>query len=103
MGDDAADAPEGWRVRQRPAMIAGIATPVVLLGSLLVAAHFYRKDLRPPPPLVTTFPAPGIETFIHDGAHDPQRPVRQGTTDLRIQAAKRAVVRDRPAGWSVAR
>lgn len=103
MGDASDDAPEGWRVRQRPAVIAAVATPVALFGLLMVAAHFYNKDVRPPQRPVTTFPAPGIETFIHDGVEDPNRPVRRVATDPRIAAAKRAVVRGGLAAWKADR
>lgn len=104
MGDETDDAPEGWRVRQRPAVIAGVATPIVLLGLLVFAAQFYDKDLRPSQrPRVTAFPAPGVETFIHDGVEDPNRRTRRIPTDPRIEAAERAVARDGLAGWEAAR
>lgn len=94
---------EGWRVRQRPALIAGIATPLALLGLLMLGARFYDASIRPERRPVTTFPAPGIETFVHDGAKDPDRPQRRVATDQRIEAAKNAIVRDGLPGWDGAR
>jgi hypothetical protein len=92
------DPSEGWAVPQRVPMIAAIAIPLTLLIVLIAAGWFYRHDLAPrrhPP--VTVFPAPGVETYVHDGARDPVRSVATPTPDPRIDAAKRAIVAQ---GWS---
>jgi hypothetical protein len=91
------EAPEGWQVRQRPAMIAAVMIPLVLLLVVTVAGWFYCRDLAPARRApVTTFPAPGIETYSHDGAGDPQRPLPPTKADPRLDAAKRATVAQ---GW----
>ena len=95
------DAPEGWGVRQRPAVIAALGVPTALVLALWAAAHFYNKDLRPATKaLVHSFPAPGVETFIHDGGQDPERPRVVTHPDRAIQAAKRTVVADGLADWN---
>lgn len=98
------DAPEGWEVRHRPALIAAVAMPAVMLALLLVAGHFYDADLRPKTwrPIVTQ-PAPGLETYIHDGGKDPHRPHRVARPDPSIAAAKRAVAAEGLPGWRSAR
>lgn len=92
--------PEGWSVRHRPAVIAALAVPLVLAVLLIVAGWFYDRDLRPTiRQSVTPFPAPGLETFIHDGAQDPYRPRSPVKPDPAIATAKRAIVRDGIVGW----
>lgn len=97
-------APEGWSIPQaRPAVVA-VAALALLLIMLLVAGWFYRQNLQPrrhQP--VTTFPAPGIEAFIHDGAADPHRPQPKVRPDPAIETAKRAVVADGLSGWETRR
>lgn len=101
MADANDDTPEGWGVRQKPALIAGLATPVLLLIALLVAGWFYDRDLRPKTqqPIVS-FPAPGLETFVHDGVQDPQRPAGPATPLPAIEQAKRSVVSGGLVGWT---
>ncbi|SEM57245.1 hypothetical protein SAMN05192583_0680 [Sphingomonas gellani] len=87
------DVPEGWSVRHRPALVAALATPLVLTVLLAIAGWLYCERLRPvvrQP--VTAFPAPGLETFVHDGVADPYRPSRHTRPDPTIAAAKRSVV-----------
>lgn len=101
---DRDDEPEGWQVPQRPAVIAALAVPAGLLALLLVAGHFYARDVQPlhrQP--IETFPAPGIETYIHDGALDPHRPRPARPRDPAIAAAKRAVAAQGLAGWEARR
>jgi len=94
------EAAEGWSVRHRPAVIAGLATPVVLLVLLLVSGWLYNRELRPATRQpVTAFPAPGLQTFIHDGTQDPYRPRIKAQPDAQVMAAKRAIVADGIAGW----
>ena len=93
-------APEGWSVRHRPAVVAALLFPLVLAGLLIVAGWFYDRHLRPSTRQpVAPFPAPGLETFIHEGAQDPHRPRAQPHAEARLAAAKRAVLRDGIAGW----
>lgn len=97
-------APEGWGVRHRPAVIAALATPMVLALLLFAAGRFYIRDLRPATRQpVHVQPAPGLETYIHDGVNDPERPPARPRADPRIKAAKRSVVRTGLAGWDTAR
>ena len=100
MDERPAAAPEGWHVRHRPAVIAGLATPLALVVLLLVTGWLYDRHLRAKTQQpVTTFPAPGLETFIHDGTKDPYRLQRKPQPDAAVTAAKRAVVADGIAGW----
>lgn len=95
------DAPERWRVPQRPFFIAGALLPLALLAAVIIAGRAYDAHLRPAHRApVTTFPAPGVETFIHDGRADPIRSTRPTATDPAIAAAKRRVVVDGVPGWS---
>ena len=92
--------PEGWAVRHRPAVIAAVAVPLVLMLILLAAGWLYDRELRPSTRQpVTPFPAPGLETSIHDGAQDPYRPRVKAVHDSQVTAAKRTVVQDGIAGW----
>ena len=100
MDERPAAAPEDWEVRHRPALIAGLVTPAILLVLLLAAGWLYNRNLRPKTGQpVTAFPAPGLQTFIHDGVKDPYRPRLRDTQDAQIAAAKRAVVADGITGW----
>jgi len=100
MDERPAAAPERWDVRHRPALIAGLATPVVMLALLLVSGWLYNRNLRPRTQQpVTAFPAPGLQTFIHDGVEDPYRLRPRTRPDAQVAAAKRAVVADGIAGW----
>ncbi|WP_156678106.1 hypothetical protein [Sphingomonas profundi] len=91
------DAPEGWRVPQRPAMIAAAVVPAALLALVALAGWAYEREIAPRRHApITTFPAPGIETFVHDGAGDPPRPEPRRAADPRLAAAKRAVA---AGGW----
>lgn len=93
MADDDTPRHEGWSVAQRPLTIAALGVPVLLLTALLVAGWFYDRDLRPAAHrVVTTFSAPGVEAFIHDGTRDPHRPPTPPHVDRSVEAAKRAVV-----------
>ena len=100
MDERPAASPEEWHVRHRPALIAGLATPVVLLVLLLITGWLYNRNLRPlTQQPVTAFPAPGLQTFIHDGVEDPYRPRPRATPDAQVAAAKRAIVADGIPGW----
>lgn len=95
--------PEAWGVRHRPAVIAALATPALLALLLLGAGRLYIADLRPATRQpVHTQPAPGLETYIHDGVGDPERPPPRPRTDPRIEAAKRSVARTGLPGWGAA-
>lgn len=98
--DEGANPPEGWSVPQRTPAVAAVATIGFLVVMLLLAGWIYSRTLRPERRQpVTTFPAPGVETFIHDGARDPHRPARAVQPDPAIEAAKRQVVAEGLAGW----
>jgi hypothetical protein len=98
------DAPEGWRVPQRVAFIAAAAVPMVLLAALLLAGRLYDDRLRPAHRQpVTTFPAPGVETFIHDGGHDPHRPAPRARADAALVSAKQQVVAGGLSNWAAPR
>ena len=89
--------PEGWWVPQRRAMIVAASVPAVLLVVLLLAGRLYDRDLRPQHRQgVTAFPAPGLETAVHDGGGDPHRRGPVARADPAIEDAKRDVVAD---GW----
>ena len=104
MTEDRNAEPEGWQVPHRLGLTAALAIPVALLALLIVAGFGYNRTIRPAPlQPVTTFPGPGVETFVHDGVEDPQRPHVRTQADPRVQAAKRAVVRDGLAEWTAAR
>ena len=99
-----ADAPEGWHVPQRPAFIAAVAVPLVLLIVVAAAGRLYDRHLRPAHRQpVTTFPAPGVETFIHDGVRDPVRHPAPPAQDAAVAAAKRQVAAQGLADWSARR
>ena len=96
------NAPEGWRVPQRIALITAVLVPLAMLAIVVAAGWVYNHRLHPPRRQpVTTFPAPGVETFIHDGAADPERPVTPPPVDPAIDAAKRRVAADGLADWQV--
>jgi hypothetical protein len=90
------DAPEGWQVPQRRAMIAAVTIPVTLLALVAAAGWLYERDFAVRHHPVTPFPAPGVESYVHDGALDPVRPAPTRRTDAQVDAAKQAVV---AAGW----
>ncbi len=91
------DAPEGWRVPQRIPMIAAIAIPLGLALVLLLAGWFYDRDLAPTHRApMHSFPAPGLETFVHGGGRDPHGATAHPAPDPRLDAAKRAIVAQ---GW----
>lgn len=88
---------ETWRVPQRAPAIAAVALLVLVAVLLLLAWRVYARDIAPKRHApTTTFPAPGIETFVHDGVRDPERPRATPTPDVTLTAAKRAVVAE---GW----
>lgn len=92
--------PEGWHVPQRAPMIAAAVLPLLLLVLLAIAAHVYAthwEGERNRAPKI--FPAPGIESYIHDGPLDPDRAPARPAPDPAIVAAKRAVVTQGIAGW----
>jgi hypothetical protein len=94
------DEPEGWGVHQRVAYLAAAAMPVVLLAIVLAAGWAYARWLEPlTRQPVKTFPAPGIETFIHDGSNDPPRARPSAKTDPAVEVAKQAVLANGAAGW----
>lgn len=96
------DGPERWTIGRRAGRVAGIAAvavPVGLLGAVALAGWFYDRDLRPEMRRVTTFPAPGVETFIHDGALDPHKAAPHPRPDSAVAAAKRATAAEGLAGW----
>lgn len=91
------DEPEGWAVRTRPAYIAAAVTPVMLLVGVLAAGWGYTKYLQPETRQgVKPFPAPGIESYIHDGLGDPERVRPRTKTDAAVETAKRAAIAE---GW----
>lgn len=98
------DAPEGWHVRHRPAVLAAATTPLILGLLLFGAGQLYVRKVKPATRQpVHVFPAPGLETYIHDGANDPKRVPPRLRRDGSIAVAKHAVVRDGLAGWVTAR
>lgn len=94
---DAQPHRETWRVPQRAPAIAAAALLVLVAILLVLAWRVYAGSIAPTrhPPL-TTFPAPGVETFVHDGVRDPERPRAAPTPDRALAAAKAAVVAE---GW----
>jgi hypothetical protein len=94
------DAPEGWDVRQKFAILAALGTVTTLVVLLVVAGYFYDRELRPETHRpYATFPAPGIETAIHAGANDPHLPTPVSPTDPAIAAAKREIAANGLPGW----
>lgn len=92
---------EGWQVAQRPAVLGAVLVPLGLLGSLLLAGRAYEGKIEPrhfQP--VRTFPAPGVETFIHDGTGDPHRPKSRPAPDRGVEAAEREIVQEGLPGWT---
>lgn len=98
------DEAESWTIGRRAGRIAGIAAvaiPAMLLGGVVLAGRFYDRDVRPETHRpITTFPAPGVETFIHLGALDPHRPAPHPRPDPAVVTAKQAVARDGLSGWT---
>jgi len=94
------DEAERWTIGRRAGRIAGIAAvaiPATLLAGVALAGWFYDRDIRPRTfQPVTTFPAPGVETFIHGGALDPHEPAVHPRPDPQVATAKRAIARE---GW----
>lgn len=102
MADDT--TPEGWGVRHRPAVIAAIVAPLALGLLLLIAGWFYTARLKPQiRQPVHAFPAPGLETYIHEGARDPYIPPKRPRADPAVTAAKRSVAKTGLPGWEAAR
>lgn len=100
MAEPAETGPEGWQVPQRLPMIAAAAVPLALLALLGFAGHVYDARLAPlQRQSVTAFPAPGIETFIHDGGLHPERPKPRPAPDPAVESAKRAVAGEGLPGW----
>lgn len=94
-------APEGWHVPQRVAFVAAALVPLALLLGVVATGRGYVCHERPVLHHRTaTFPAPGVETFIHDGHGDPVRPPQPVAIDPAVAAAKQAVVHEGIAGWS---
>lgn len=98
--DDDARAPEGWDVRFRPAATAALALPLVLLIGLSAGGWYYMTQLHDRTHVaVTSFPAPGIETYIHDGVENPEVAAPRPRADPRLVAAERSVVATGLRGW----
>jgi hypothetical protein len=92
---------EGWTVAQRRGFIAAVLTPLVLALCVVGAARLYDRYLRPQHRQpIATFPAPGVETYIHDGVGDPKRTPRRAAADPALAAAKRAVVAAGLPNWT---
>lgn len=91
--------PESWYVPQRGPMLAAAAVPLALMALLAVAGRFYEARLAPRRHAPVTFPAPGIESYVHDGMLDPDRARPGPAPDAALAAAKRAVVADGLPGW----
>lgn len=91
---------EGWHVPQRLPIAVAAATVMLIVALLLVAAREYQGLRFAHRGAVNTFPAPGIETFAHDGVEDPHRPAASAARDPAIERAKHAVVAQGLAGWS---
>lgn len=91
--DDA--APEGWQVPQGRALLAMLLIPLLLALAVWGSARVYDRRVKPRLYRdVATFPAPGIETYIHDGESDPVRTPARPHADAAIEAAKRSLVAD---------
>lgn len=91
---------EGWRVAQRRPLFAALTTLAFVAVMLGVAGYAYERTIAPKRTLsVQPFPAPGIESAIHDGAGDPVRPQPAVRPDREIEAAKDAVVAEGLPGW----
>lgn len=92
--------PEGWAVPMVKPLAAAGATLGMLLAMLTLAGWVYHKHLQSHrfQPLAT-FPAPGVETFIHDGTRDVDRPPPPPRADADLEQAKRAVVAGGIPGW----
>lgn len=91
---------EGWRVPQRVPAIAAAGTLVLVATLLVIAGFIYNHHIAPKRRApVTTFPAPGVESYVHDGQGDPPRPRAYPRPDPAIEAAKRAVVERGLPGW----
>lgn len=96
--------PENWTVPEVKPLGVALATLGMLIAVLLLAGWFYRQRIEPKRQQpVRTFPAPGVETFTHDGAHDPDRLRLPLPADPAVEAAKRQVVAEGLPGWSAAR
>lgn len=88
---------EDWRVPQGAPAIAAVGLLTTIAAVLLLAGHVYDTHIAPKHRApVATFPAPGVETYVHDGALDPERPRPRATVDPALAAAERAVVAE---GW----
>lgn len=82
---------------QRTPALAAIGLLSVIATLLVLAGHVYDTHIAPRHRApVSTFPAPGVETYVHDGALDPERPRPHATVDPALAAAERAVVAE---GW----
>lgn len=97
------DSPERWTIGRRTGRVAAISAvlvPLALLAGVVAAGWYYDRAVRPETKRpVKTFPAPGVETYIHPGALDPHAAAPQPRPDPTVAAAKRAVTHDGLAGW----
>lgn len=95
---------EGWVVPQRRGFLAAVLIPLGLALCVVGAGRLYDRHLRARHWQPTsTFPAPGVETFIHDGRGDPERPQSRPPADPTLAAAKHAVATAGLPGWDAAR
>ena len=99
-----ADPREGWRVDAPRAARVAVLIPVLLLVFLSLASWLYFARLRPNRQRpFATFPAPGIETYVHPGVTDPVITVPRPVADARLRTATQEVVREGLPGWPAAR
>ena len=92
--------PQGWQVPQRTPVLVAVAVLALLLALLGVAGWVYRSTLAPQHTQpMHSFPAPGVESFVHDGVEDPHTPSSPPRRDPAIEAAKRDIVAHGIAGW----
>ena len=97
---DQSNEPEGWAVRQRVGMLAAVGTVATLVVLLIGAGMVYDRTLRPKTyQHHVPFPAPGLETLIHDGVKDPRAAAPSTTPDAGVAAAKRRILSNGLAGW----
>ena len=95
-------SPEGWHVRQRLPTLVGLAIPLVLLTILLIAGTVFNHRVRPGlVPSFRTFPAPGIETYLHGGDKDPKARTAPPPGDPAVARAVAAVAATGVPGWPV--
>lgn len=64
---------QGWRVPLRMPVIATLGTLALLIVLLLIVGWVYRERIAPQRRQpIHSFPAPGIETYIHPGSAGPR-------------------------------